>query len=159
MSNNHFSSRPHKTVVLRYESEDVEIDEELAPLIQEIWKADIATYMSCQETDRGIAWIEFDSMHDFLGFLNIVTKFEAGADTLYNRINLQLTGEISSPTWEYQVNLLDIDEEGRKAGGVVDFFASIGVYFPHEDLPVILQRLQAHNQTPKQLNPNLGVEK
>ena len=104
--------------------------------------------MSCQETESGIAWIEFDSMDDFLRFLNIVTRFEAGADTLYNRIDFQLTGDISKPLWRYQVNLLDLeaDEPGRADGNMAYFQATIGLYFPHEDLPIILERIQAHNE-------------
>lgn len=146
---NHFSSRPHKTVVLRYEDEDIEIDEALVPLIQEIWKADIATMMSCQETESGIAWIKFDSMDDFLRFLNIVAKYQEGANTLYNRINYQLTGDISKPLWEYNITLHDIEsaaEERRQVGGIVDFDVTVGLYFPREDMSIIFERIQAHNQ-------------
>ena len=148
MSNIPFSSRPHKTVLLHYQNEDVEIDEVLAPLIQEIWKADIVTMMSCQETESGIAWIEFDSMDDLLKFLNIVSEYEEGVDTLYNRINHQLTGDITKPIWHYQVNLQDLDEyePDREDGGLVDFLATVGIYFPHEDLPIIFERIQAFNQ-------------
>ena len=149
MSNNYFSSRPHKTVKLQYENEDVEIDEDLAPLIQEIWKADIATMMCCQETDAGIAWIEFDSMDDFLQFINIVVKYEEGANTLYNRVNYQLTGDISKPLWEYHVDLLDIEaaaERRRDGREKADFDATVGISFPRVDLPIIFERIQAFNR-------------
>ena len=150
MSTSYFSSRPHKTVLLSYQNEDVEIDEVLAPLIQEIWKANIATMMCCQETESGIAWIEFDSMDDFLKFLNIVVKYEEGANTFYNRVNYQLTGEISKPLWEYHVTLLDIEaaaEQRRDGGEKVDFDATVGISFPYDDLPIILKRIQAFNRS------------
>ena len=38
----------HKTVQVKYKDMIAEIDEEIAPLILEIWKADINTDNSCQ---------------------------------------------------------------------------------------------------------------
>jgi len=130
MPNTKSTTGGHPVLLLSYQGETIEIDEVLAPLIQEIWKADIVTMMCCQETDAGIAWIEFDSMDDFLRFLNIVVKYEEGANTLYNRVNYQLTGDISEPLWEYHVNLLDIESAAkrrRQDGEVVDFHATVGV--------------------------------
>ena len=92
MSNNHFSSRPHKTVV---------------------------------------------------------AKYQEGANTLYNRINYQLTGDISKLLWEYDITLHDIEsaaEERRQVGGIVDFDVTVGLYFPREDMSIIFERIQAHNQ-------------
>lgn len=107
--------------------------------------------MSCQETDPGIAWIDFDSMDDLQRFLNLVTRYEPGADTLYNRITYQLSGDVSSDYWIYQVNWMDLNEEeeeeqeqeqeGRACGDEAFLVATIGVYFPVTDIPVLLDRM------------------
>ena len=130
----------HPTVIVEGGDWREEIDEALAPLIAAIWKAQIETVMSCQETSPGIAWIEFASVDDLSTFVNIVAHYEAGADTLYNRINYQLTGEMSAPEWEYQLNPMDLNECDFYQGAT-DIEFSIGVYFPVSDTPVILERL------------------
>ncbi|MFO1045241.1 MAG: hypothetical protein U0941_25980 [Planctomycetaceae bacterium] len=65
--------------------------------------ASIETMMSCQEVSPGIAWIEFPEVEELLRFLNIVTRYEPEADTLYNRICHQVVGPTSRPHWEYQL--------------------------------------------------------
>lgn len=134
------SADRHKTVTVEIGDCREEIDEVLAPLIAAIWQAGIKTIMCCQETDPEIAWIEFDSVGDLEGFLNIVARYEVGVDNLYNRINHELTGEMSAPAWEYQLNPLDLNQCNSYQGATeIDF--TVGVYFPISDIPVILDRL------------------
>jgi hypothetical protein len=105
--------RRHSTVVVEVGERKEEIDELIAPLIEALWIADIATVMSCEETEPGIAWIEFEEVDDLICFLNIVSVFEAGADSLYNRISGRLVSPKNSlPIWEYQLNLLDCAVDG-----------------------------------------------
>lgn len=139
--------RTHPTVTVEVGPWREEIDEALAPLIGEIWKAGIETMMSCQETEPGISWIEFDSAEETLRFLNLIARYEPGVDTLYNRIHDQRTGPMSAPVWEYQFNLMDVFDgvEGPVTDGMSDFDATVGVYFPTTDIPVLLQRLEAFN--------------
>jgi len=140
--------RHHPSIVVAHGELREEIDVKIAPLILEIWKAEIGTMMSCQETEQGIAWIEFDSPEDLQKFLNIVIEHEPGADVLYNRVNRQLAGNQSLPSWEFLVNFLDLceDTEEQCDFGIVDFELTIGVYFPHADIPVLLERLKSTNQ-------------
>src|SRR6266568_2282062 len=91
--------RRHRAVMVHVGKMREEIDEKLVPLIREIWKADIQTMMSCQETEPGIAWIEFDSVDDLRKWLNIVAEYEEGVDTLYNRVNYRLAATTSVPLW------------------------------------------------------------
>ena len=58
------SLRRHAAVVVEHGDLREEIDVQIAPLILETWKAGIQAMMSCQETDPGMAWIEFDSPED-----------------------------------------------------------------------------------------------
>ena len=142
------SGRHHPAVFVEFGELREEIDVKIAPLILEIWKAGIQTMMSCQETDPETAWIEFDSPEDLLRFLNLVTEHEVGVDVLYNRVNPQLRGDQSLPSWEFLVNFLDLceDTEDQKDLGMVDFEMTIGAYFPHADIPVLLARLQTFNR-------------
>ena len=141
------STGKHKTVTVEISDWKADIDEVLAPLIAALWTAGIETMMCCQEVEPGIAWIEFTSVEELFHFLNLVTRYEPGVDTRYNRIDHQLTGPMSAPVWEYQLNLTDIFEgqEEQVIGGLVCFDATVGVYFPTTDIPVLLQRLQAFN--------------
>ncbi len=137
----------HTMVEKIYKGEAVEIDAGLAPLIEEIWKAGISTYMSCQEVSEGIAWIEFDTVQDLLKFLNIATVFEPENNSIYNRAQYLNTDGIILPIWEFRLNLLDIEEltPNRQPGDIVSFHASVGAYFPHADIPALLENLEEFN--------------
>ncbi len=141
------SDRRHPAITISVGAWREEIDIELAPLIREVWVAGIETFMSCQETVPGISWIEFPSVVELLRFLNLVTRFEPGIDTLYNRINYQRTGQLSAPTWDYQLRLLDIldGQEEQTVDGYAILEATVGVYFPSTDIPVLVERLKEFN--------------
>ena len=136
--------RYQRTVVVEVGSWKADIDEVLAPLITEIWKVGIETMTSCQEFKPGISYIEFDSVDGLLRFLNLVTHYEPGIDTLYNRIFHQDTAS----KWEYQLSLLDIYEgkEESMVDGLACFRATVGVYFPTSDIPVLLHRFEEANK-------------
>jgi len=136
--------RYHRTVVVDVGRWKADIDEVLAPLITEIWKVGIKTMMSCQEFKPGIAWIEFDSVDGLLRFLNIITRYEQGIDTLYNRIYYQDTAS----KWEYELSVMDVydGKEESMVNGLACFRATVGVYFPTSDIPVLLHRLEESNK-------------
>ena len=142
------NTRPHPTIPVTYNNEQVEIDEALAPLITEIWKAGIGTWMSCQETEIGIAWIEFDSVDDLSKFVNIVISYDVHPDSPYNRIewNSNHLGA-ALPDWEFRFNLMDITDPDstRIVGGKVDFVPAVGAYFPHEDIDMMVAKLREYN--------------
>ena len=143
------SRQPHRQVKLHYNHELVEIDEDLAPLIQEIWRANIKTIMCCQEVQDGIAWIEFESIRDMLKFLNLTVNFDGDhKDSLYNRVYTQNLSGTLLPDWEYQINLMDIGEHDpdRQVGGNVLFEATVGIYFPQHDISHLLKQLSEINQ-------------
>src|SRR4051812_1833359 len=79
---------PHKQVRVKVGDWEADIDEELAPLIEELWEANIETSTSCQESRPGFASIEFDSMDDLCAFMNIVGEYgPPDEDNLYSRMN------------------------------------------------------------------------
>ena len=98
------NSRRHPGVVVRVGETAEVIDAAIAPLIREMWVAGIPTLMSCQETDPGRAWIEFEEVEHLARFLGVVTRYEAGADALYNRVAHEWSGDATVPGWHYQLN-------------------------------------------------------
>ena len=146
MSHQERGSRRHPAVTVTVGEWSEEIDLQIAPLIREMWIAGIDTLMSCQEVSPGIAWIDFPDVQELLRFLDLVTWYEDGIDTFYNRVTGQRVGFMSIPPWEYQFHLLDIFEDREVLmDGMGRFEASVGVYFPIPDIAELIARLQARN--------------
>ena len=140
---------PHSTVSIIYKDEQIEVDEMIAPLITEVWKAGIGTWMSCQEVDKGIAWVEFESVDDLLKLVNIVISYDVDVNSPYNRIewDRNLLG-MTLPDWEFRFSVMDIlaDDAERIVGGEVLFEATVGAYFPHEDIELMVSKLREFNK-------------
>jgi hypothetical protein len=142
-------TRRHPEVLVDVEDRKERIDEMIAPLVREIWLADIRTVMSCQETDRGVAWIEFAAVDDLARFLNVVAPYEEAADTVYDRVASHLCVPAPDGLWEYTPIPHDGGSGDRDPleGDPVDFDFTAGAYLPQSDIPQVLTRLVAHNQT------------
>ena len=141
----YFSSRPHPTIVVEVGDFREDIDIDLAPIIKLLWEAGIETMMCCQETDPGIAWIEFGHSEDVARFLNRILNHDESEDSLYARSNWQRFVSPIEGSWEYQFNLFDglEDHPDQTECGTVDLLASVGVYFPRSDIESIRDRLQS----------------
>lgn len=149
--------RRHKAILVRWEDEEAWIDEELAPLILELWKAGIGTVNSCQENRPGWVWIEFYDTSHAVAFINIVARYEEGIQTFYNRIRqawVPREGELEE-AWEYSVHpidmaVYDISVDDRyieeSCSGPSAFIFSLSIRFPRPDLPLILKRVRQHNK-------------
>ncbi len=148
----------HKTVAVQVGSCRAEIDEEIAPLIREMWIAGIETYMSCQQDGWGLVWIQFPEAAGLVDFLNIVTKYERGANTLYNRMVHEWTNNTSTSEWIYEVFPDDLAfnrdaPQGERAiqdehDGQPYFHLDFCVRFPQCDLPIVLRRMKQYNARP-----------
>src|SRR5215469_241505 len=153
----------HQQARVAWQGREAEVDEELAPLIQALWKAGIDTLLSCQENRPGVAWICFPTARDAKNFLDAVAVYPDRKDlrtvggrlyvgdvpfweTLYGRI----TGCGTDGDWQYDVNVDNwgVDEDlvngevVQTCIGPADFEFSVSVRFPRTDLPLILDRLQ-----------------
>jgi hypothetical protein len=150
----------HKQVPISWGNKSALVDEGIAPLILELWKADLVTINSCEDPRPGIMWVQFLTAEDAATFLNIVAEYEDDVDSQYNRINPRwrpLDGELSAPEWEYDAWPDDggIDEGEDEAGECQeshpprpnDFSFILSIRFPRTDLPVVLERLIQHNRT------------
>jgi transcriptional regulator with XRE-family HTH domain len=136
----------HKEVPVKVLDREADIDEAIAPLIEQIWLAGINTVMSCQQSIGGKIWVEFDTCEDLVEFLNIVMGWptEDREDRLFGRINPELEADGPYPEWSYELNLADLAiDDGRYAGP--DLACFVSVRFPPQDYPTILERMKNYN--------------
>ena len=84
-----------------------EIDVEIAPLIEALWRENINTCNSCQENSPGIIWIQFESMEDLKRFLTKVIS-EIPPDDLdeWNYIYYRILGNQNELSWKYSTMIL-----------------------------------------------------
>lgn len=143
----------HRLVRMRHRGREIDVDEEMAPLIQELWRAGIETVACCQEGEDGLAWIEFRQAGDAERFLNAVAVYEDGNASLYRRLSwLAFTPDeeggarLHPKSWRYWVRPVDetLQTEGP-ASNRPAFVLSLSVLFPREDLPILLGRMRGRN--------------
>jgi hypothetical protein len=66
----------HQQVVVEVGDRKAQVDVGIAPLIRELWVADIDTCLSCQQDWLGRIWIDFSSVEEMVSFLNVVARYE-----------------------------------------------------------------------------------
>jgi hypothetical protein len=145
----------HRTVLVEHGSLRAEIDEALAPLVVETWKAGVSTHCSCEDPaalgeDRrsltGYVQLGFPCVAEAQAWVRIVRNHErSGGAALYNRMTHRgIRGEAG---WQYAVSAYDAayDYAADRSMGpsALDFL--VFVYVPRADLPTVLRRLEAHN--------------
>jgi hypothetical protein len=119
----------------------IEVDEEIAPLLQAIWDSGINTCNSCQENKPGIIWIEFLTAVDAEAFLTCIMSCLDPVDSpeadnwLYSRIMGANGG------WQYTAHPHDAREYINEENGIMELNAtkscgialSISIRFPVGD--------------------------
>lgn len=147
---------PHKTVWVKEGGTGAFIDEGIAPLVRELWKAGIHTDNSCQENQPGMVWLGFTTGDDAKKFLDIVAdNKEERPDGIYARaIRRWDSDRVTKKRWCWSVNLGDWsvsqvlnedDEIEESFEGPTDSYFSISVRFPRGDCEELLARLVRHN--------------
>ncbi len=143
----------HKTVPVTHDNITADIDEDIAPLILELWKRDMFTFNSCQENKPGIVWIQFASFIGAEEFLNLVCdKYSPKLTSLYQRISEDWNDENSNKQWTFTSHIEDFnlsyeeddeDEDMIKEvhDGKPEFNFSVSVRFPRSDLKNIFKKL------------------
>jgi len=145
--------RKHKIIFVEYKKELEEIDEKIAPLIFEIWKAGLKTCNSCQSNPKDYIWIEFCNIKNASKFLEIVIKY----DKVYGSMYWRALNNYGSKNWLIDTSLFDcylIDEirneevvhihKNKNNEIKVDFRVSIR--FPKKDYSIILKRMKNYNK-------------
>jgi hypothetical protein len=157
-------STNHKQVHVSVGYMEEDIDEGIAPLIEQLWMAGISTDNSCEENQPGIIWIEFSTTRDAARFLNIVAQYEEEIETLYNRARHGWRPvdekDMPLPLWEYDIcpDDLALELDFDENGDVVEelhprpphFTFTVSIRFPKADYPLVLERMTQHNARAKE---------
>jgi hypothetical protein len=131
--------RAHRTVRVRHAGMSAEIDEPIAELVLELWRAGLRTVNSCQDNPRGYVWLELASAEDAGRLVDLITG-GGGAET-YGLENRALR-EGPAGFWPLSRGLWLYKALPVRDGGTIFL---ISVRFPHADLPAVLEKLRAHN--------------
>ncbi len=143
------ASGNHETTRMRHGSVEVEIDKEIAPLLQEIWDAGILTQNSCQEVWPGWTLIEFFCAEDAQVFIDI-----ADCEDLHDDIRLNgHHAEAASPTcWRYIPRVRDLSEVGGKRPMLDDgvtplkLVIHMAVCFPRSQIEILERRFRRYSE-------------
>ena len=154
-----FNSDPHKTVDLLYNGQQIPIDEKIAPLVTEIWKAGLNTRNSCESNTTNYIWIHFASVKDFDKFIGIIfaqgdlknQDFQPCLDRMINH-----TCASHFDRWSIELLLDDVGfvnqtKDDGSISSIVDIKISITVSlrFPPKDYQYIYNRLVEYNKNTK----------
>ena len=130
----------HDTIPVFYSAlnKHIDIDKNIAPLLEYIWKNDIMTNNSCENSfPKDHIWISFDSTEDLEKFLNIVFRdIEEDADFYkrgFNPMNVK-------NSWYYR-SWFD-----WSCGNIPykDVCAYISLRFPKSDYDIVLNNLKSY---------------
>jgi hypothetical protein len=123
----------------------IDVDVDIAPLLELLWRRGVETVQSCQESMPGMVWIAFAAPEHAMAFLESVgldeqAVAEADFDDYDSLVVRALNPEIASPggsggplsSWEWRWWALPISGAGTYA---------IAVDFPRADLPELLSRM------------------
>lgn len=150
-------TRKHKTVPLKCGDQEADIDCEIAPLIHEMWKANIETSQSCQASPQGYIWLQFLDQIELAKFLNIISRFDPAKNSLFDRMQHGYDRRVRPRRgqWVFETVVRDwsVDEVELDDGwyeqisaGEPDYVILSAVHFPCRDLPLVLERLAAYNR-------------
>jgi hypothetical protein len=143
----------HKTIHIEHEGRAADIDEMIAPLILEMWKAGIETAECCQNFGGRSVYIHFPDTQNAERFLNIVgAVHEQGLRSLYNRLSdyyypFPENQRTQAKFWSYIAGVRDRAIVRGKTHtedeqiGPPQFRFSVSIIFPQSDLEAVMRRL------------------
>jgi hypothetical protein len=123
-----------------------DVDEGIADLILELWRAGIDTYLSCQNDPSGRVWIDMP-IQAAKSFLTIAARpFDDDMESICNRSVGQSAPDdferyLTERAWHYAVRPWNCSEDE----GTVDVEADFSVRFPQTDYDEVLRRFRVHN--------------
>lgn len=137
----------------------VEIDELLAPMLQQVWRAGIETVSCCQSAGElggleahfphlaernayhsGYAYIDFPGPDDAAAFLTAVAN-GGPRDAFYVR----MVHWVAPGAWRTSVQVQDLADEDDEDAPSVFELGTVKVSFPLPDVDEIAARLARHN--------------
>lgn len=140
----------HKQIKVQYGEMAAEVDEGIAPLILEMWKAGITTFMSCENNNNeynnlgDVMWVAVPEF-DVSPFLNCILG-NRERDGLYYRVIMETQTE---DDWIYDVLIDDLSLVIRNDevdyDGPPNMGFTVSIRFPVADYPEVLRRMSEYN--------------
>jgi len=140
------TSQLHKSVKMWFEANEcyVDIDEAIAPLIKEIWDADITTLMCCENNvPKDYIWIQFERQCDYDNFMTIVLD-DCNDTNLIDRLD---TMYIQDNSWIVKIDHCDIGKGYYPTKDVkYKYGSNISLRFPNSDYEFVLEQFKKRNK-------------
>lgn len=156
----------HPTVLVEHDGQAVLIDEELGPVVLELWKAGITTLGCCQDEGEALSeyaeeddcpdrrrYLEYAAGRAYIWFATLRDQL-AFYDTLANggsrdtRFYARMTQAIAPDAWQVDVDVRDTFSRPDSFDGWdgPSRFTAFGgrISFPRADIPEIVARLRRH---------------
>jgi hypothetical protein len=125
------------------DGDQIEIDREIAPLIQQLWDIGLETCNSCQD-NFSYVWVEFLSAQDALDFLYLIVRhgdaaLAERASEPYNVSPSNAADQLAKydacqDSWLIKANVNKYDD-------AEEVWMSIGIRFPRDHLPRVMAAL------------------
>jgi hypothetical protein len=140
----------HPQVRVRANGMDARVDAGIADLIRECWRADVDTYMSCENQGKrdgspcDVAWLQLhgadaERLIGIVGASDLLDGDDRQGE-LFSRIHGTLGAERETH-WSYGAAWHHIAGQPR---------VFVSIRFPVTDMPLIVERLRAHNRRQRQ---------
>src|SRR5262245_9784368 len=148
----------HPQTRIAFEGREANVDEAIASLILELWRAGIQTSLSCQDNNGGRGgervWIEFPLAVFAEAFLAIAAgNYDDAIESLHNRIACRWLPLDDADDfrerreWHYVAYPISgktyVVEVGDERRSLLPF--AVSVRFPRDDYDEVLSRLRRHN--------------
>lgn len=136
----------HPQVWIEYEQMSADVDEGIADLILEMWRAGIDTIMSCQDNPPGRVWLDLP-VSDVVDFLEIAAgDYDTDVESIFNRSVCWEDADDwrqfrAQRAWQYKA----IPGCYSGPGEVPLITVDISIRFPHSDYEEVLRRFRSHN--------------
>jgi hypothetical protein len=125
---------PHKKIHIKHGQMQDDFDEEIAPLILNLWKLNITVMDGCQEVDPGWSFLEFVSSLDLENFLDLVSEPSSDSDSIHSKIE----NSEHSQNWEPDIQITDFGHENPKFS---NYHVHVYLRFPKSDIPGISKKI------------------
>lgn len=153
--------RQHATVPVLLPDGPEQIDVEIAPLVAAVAMVGLRTVTSCQRGYDGRAYLEFESVEDATGFLEIaVDEFSTDVESVWNRAMRDHEPEVEwdafrhDRMWSYGATPSDFSVAFRDPDADDNTLVRVGppeigfrliVSFPPSDIPYLVDRMRRHS--------------
>jgi hypothetical protein len=155
--NGHGGKSLHRQVAVAVGDRSADVDARIAPLVAELWRADIGTCMSCERhTATGKIWLAFETAEDAERFLALVvvgsdfSEWSRSEQWYFGQYEPSATllpagGHPAHPKgWEFHTTISDDslrpDAEGD---GTPRFRVGVSVLIPRRDYRRVLSAVTA----------------